>query len=310
MKQRIAMTPTGETPAICDYEGSAYRTDFWEGQGREYEDLAERIALRRLLPSSGQRLLEIGAGFGRLTEVYAGFEQVVLLDYSKSQLRQAQAHLGRGERYIYVAGDFYNPPFVDSLFDGATLIRTIHHAQDVPRVLQQVRRVLAPAGTFILEFANKRHLKAILRYWLRRQTWNPFALEPVEFVELNFDFHPKWMAARLQEADFTIQRRLAVSHFRVPLLKRYIPARLLAAMDGLVQWTGAWWQLSPSIFIRARQRKSGPPPPADGFFRCPRCGGRDWQRSEIMLTCKTCDARWAIDDGIHDFKSPLMKRET
>jgi hypothetical protein len=29
---------------ICDYEGSRYRYDFWEGKGREYEDMAERIA--------------------------------------------------------------------------------------------------------------------------------------------------------------------------------------------------------------------------------------------------------------------------
>ena len=25
-------------PQVCDYEGSKYRTDFWEGQNREYED--------------------------------------------------------------------------------------------------------------------------------------------------------------------------------------------------------------------------------------------------------------------------------
>lgn len=299
------MTLTTEAPEICDYEDSAYRTDFWEGQGREYEDLAERIALRRLLPAGGRRLLEIGAGFGRLTELYAGFEQVILFDYSKSQLRQAQARLGRSERYIYVAGDFYNPPFVDSLFDGATMVRTIHHAQDVPRALQQVGRVLSPAGTFILEFANKRHLKAILRYWLRRQTWNPFALEPVEFVELNFDFHPKWMAARLREKDFTIERRLTVSHFRVSLLKRLVPTRLLAAVDGLVQWTGNLWQLTPSVFVRARQEKSGPPSPADAFFRCPRCDGKSWQRTGSSLICETCGVRWAIDDGIYDFKAPL-----
>jgi hypothetical protein len=24
-------------PPICDYEGSNYRTDFWEGRGRAYE---------------------------------------------------------------------------------------------------------------------------------------------------------------------------------------------------------------------------------------------------------------------------------
>ncbi|MCR4408457.1 MAG: class I SAM-dependent methyltransferase [Anaerolineae bacterium] len=305
MKQQITMTSSAQTPPVCDYEGSGYRTDFWEGKGREYEDLVERIALRRLLPPRGQCLLEIGAGFGRLTELYAGFEQIVLLDYSKSQLRQAQERLGRSERYTYVAADFYNPPFVDSLFDGATLIRTIHHAQDVPLVLQQIRRVLAPAGTFILEFANKRHLKAIIRYWLHHQTWNPFDPQPFEFAELNFDFHPQWMTERLREADFIIERRLTVSHFRVPWLKRCIPPRLLAAADGLVQWTGEWWQLSPSVFVRARQGKSGPPPSPDGFFRCPRCGGKDWQHSQTMLACQTCGARWAIDDGIYDFKSSL-----
>ena len=48
---------------ICDYEGSLYRTDFWEGQGREYEDLAERIALRKLLPPAGARLVEVSESF-------------------------------------------------------------------------------------------------------------------------------------------------------------------------------------------------------------------------------------------------------
>nr|HID13463.1 hypothetical protein [Anaerolineae bacterium] len=57
------------THLICDYEGSAYRTEFW-GQGREYEDAVERIALQRLLPPSGRRIIEIGAGFGRLADLY------------------------------------------------------------------------------------------------------------------------------------------------------------------------------------------------------------------------------------------------
>ena len=52
-------------PRICDYEGSRYRTDFWEGQNREYEDRVERVAMQKLLPPRGERLLEIGAGFGR-----------------------------------------------------------------------------------------------------------------------------------------------------------------------------------------------------------------------------------------------------
>ena len=69
-----------QTHRYCDYEGSDYRTAFWGGRDREYEDAAERIALGRLLPPSGGRLIEIGAGFGRLADLYAGYREVVLLD--------------------------------------------------------------------------------------------------------------------------------------------------------------------------------------------------------------------------------------
>ncbi len=54
----------------------------------------EAIALRRLLPPGGKLLLEIGAGAGRNTPRYQGFERIVLLDYSRTQLEQARARLG------------------------------------------------------------------------------------------------------------------------------------------------------------------------------------------------------------------------
>ena len=111
---------------------------------------------------------------------------------------------------------------------------------------------------FILEFANKLNLKSILRYWLGRQNWNPFTLEPVEFVKLNFDFHPKAIRNWLGELGFSIEKTLTVSHFRLGLLKRIIPARFLAALDGLFQPTGAIWQFTPSVFVKAKvEEKDG-----------------------------------------------------
>jgi len=92
---------------ICDYEGSRYRTEFWEGQGREYEDRAERIALRKLLPPHGRRLIEIGAGYGRLADLYQGYDEVLLLDYALSQLQQARGRLGN-DRFHYIAADLYH----------------------------------------------------------------------------------------------------------------------------------------------------------------------------------------------------------
>ena len=159
-----------ERRAICDYEGSTYQHDFWERGGREYEDGAEAFALRRLLPPAGKLLLEIGAGAGRNTPRYTGFGRVVLLDYSRTQLQQAQARLGRSHRYVYVAADAYRLPFVSGLFDAATMIRAIHHMADAPAALWQVRAVLKPGGAFVLEFASKLHLKSIARWLVRRQS--------------------------------------------------------------------------------------------------------------------------------------------
>jgi SAM-dependent methyltransferase len=305
---RERASPPAAGSIICDYEGSTYRTDFWTPD-RAYEDAAERIALNALLPPCGRRLIEIGAGFGRLLELYAGYEQVVLFDYSRSMLREARARWGDAApggrpRYLYVAGDFYALPFAGGLFDAVTMVRVIHHAADAPRVLQGIGDIVAPGGTFVLEFANKRNLKAIARWLLRRQKWNPCSPEPYEFVELNFDFHPRWMRDQLGAAGFAIQTQRSVSHFRLGLFKRFIPARHLARLDGLVQPTGRWWQLSPSVFVQSRASRSKSAATEKDFFRCPVCHGTILAEQNGALVCQSCQRQWPIQDGLYDFKQP------
>ena len=289
-------------PPIIDYEGSDYQTSFWDQGGRAYEDQAEAVALRRLLPKSGKLLLELGAGAGRNTSRYAGYERVVLLDYSLTQIQQAQERLGKSERYIFVAGAVYRLPFVDGLFDGATMLRVLHHLAEAPQALAQIRRVLTTGSTLILEFANKLNLKAIARYWLKRQDWNPFTLEQVEFVPLNFDFHPKTVRTWLNDANFEIQRQLTVSHFRIGLLKRLLPTRLLVAMDSLAQLTGDWWQLTPSVFVRSRAVGEFPQAQPGAFFCCPSCGSPLTEETSEALICPGCGENWPIVDGIYDFR--------
>jgi len=293
------------TPPVCNYEGSDYQQSFWEHGGREYEDRSEAIALKRMLPQSGKLMLELGAGAGRNTPRYAGFERIVVLDYSTTQLAQAQEKLGRSPKYIYVAADIYRLPFRDNQFDAATMIRALHHMADAPKALAQIRNVLQADAIFILEFANKQNLKSILRYWLGKQTWNPFALEPVEFVKLNFDFHPQAIRNWLDELGFVVERTLAVSHFRLGLLKRTIPAKLLATLDGLFQPTGAFWQFTPSVFVKAKKMggaKNEIPTNALDLFKCPDCGGEKLEEKPDHLRCPSCDAKWLIRDGIYDFR--------
>jgi ubiquinone/menaquinone biosynthesis C-methylase UbiE len=300
------------TPPICDYEGSDYQTSFWDQGGRAYEDRTEAIALKRLLPKRGRLLLELGAGAGRNTPRYIGFERIVLLDYSRTQLEQAQKRLGKSEKYVYVAADVYRLPFIDSLFDAATMIRTLHHMAEAPRALRQVKNILGAGGVFILEFANKLNLKAIVRYFLGRQTWSPFTLEPVEFVKLNFDFHPKAVHNWLNDLGLTVEKTLTLSHFRVGWLKRIVPISILVFMDSLFQWTGAWWQLSPSVFVRAkkvgRDARSVPLHNPDNilyYLKCPDCGQSPLTDKTDYLQCPNCEKKWGVRNGIYDFREPI-----
>jgi ubiquinone/menaquinone biosynthesis C-methylase UbiE len=297
------------TPPVCNYEGSDYQQSFWEQGGREYEDRAEAIALKRMLPKNGKLMLELGAGAGRNTPRYAGFERIVLLDYSTTQLIQAQEKLGCSEKYIYVAADIYRLPFRDRQFDAATMIRALHHMADAPKALKQIRNVLRSNAVFILEFANKLNLKSILRYVTGRQKWNPFSLEPVEFVKLNFDFHPKAIRKWLGELGFSIEKTLTVSHFRLGLLKRIVPARLLAALDGLFQPTGEFWQFTPSVFVKARIKDTVHDDEVSlsviDLFKCPDCEGEKLEEMNDHLHCPICESNWAVLDGIYDFRERM-----
>ena len=53
------------------------------------------------------------------------------------------------------------------------MVRVLHHMADVEAVLAQVRRALVPEGVFILEHANKRNLKSMVRHLLKLQDWSP-----------------------------------------------------------------------------------------------------------------------------------------
>jgi SAM-dependent methyltransferase len=298
---------TSETrPPVCDYEGSDYQTRFWEKGGRAYEDRCEAIAIQRLLPKSGSLLLELGAGAGRNTLRYSGFDRIVLLDYSRTQLKQAQEALGKSDRYIYVAADIYRLPFIDGLFDAATMIRVLHHMADAPAALRQVRDALQPGAEFVLEFANKRNIKSIIRYAFHRQTWNPFSPEPIEYAPLNFDFHPLTLKNWLNDLGLVIEKKLSVSYFRIGFLKKTFSPGFLAAVDSIFQWTAALGLYSPSVFMRIRRGGDLVDAPQhreiNSYFKCPECSSSPLFFTDQKISCISCHRVWNITDGIFDFR--------
>lgn len=297
---------------VIDYEGSSYKSDFWTNGGREYEDAAERIALQRLLPAAGGRIAEIGAGFGRLADLYLGYEQILLFDYSRTLLRDAVESWGDDERFLFVAGNIYELPLADGVLDSLVMVRVMHHLADVPAALTQLSRVLHCESVAVIEYANKRNLKALLRWLVHQQTWSPFDKEPVEFVALNYDFHPLWMTQRFDEAGMVRDERLSVSHFRLPFLKKTVPANLLAQLDSILFRAGGRFPVAPSVFERLTvpvalpATKGSTVLDVESLFRCPACSGQKWHhQAEDILQCQQCNSAYARKNKVWDFKEKV-----
>ena len=289
-------------PPICNYEGSDYQASFWEKGGRAYEDAVEALALERLLPKTGRLMLELGAGAGRNTPRYQGFEQIVLVDYSRSQLMQARDKLGESPHFRYIAADIYRLPFVSGLFECATMIRTLHHMAEPRQALEQVSYTLQKVAVFILEFPNKHNMKDILRYALHRQNWNPASPEPVEFAPLNYDFHPATVRAWLQLSGFAVDRLQPVSYLRIGTMKRFVPLRFLIGLEKSFQSMASWWQLTPSIFVQAHRLGEPAPASSGEFFRCPACGAAPLPDTPPIIICPDCQRQYPVQDGIYDFR--------
>jgi hypothetical protein len=124
----------------------------------------------------------------------------------------------------------------------------------------------------------------------------------VEFVELHYDFHPRYIREKLTEAGFSAGRMLTVSHYRIGWLKQLIPAGLLAALDSIAQLTGNWWQLSPSVFVLNTASGSDQTASKGAFWRCPSCGSYDLAESPDGLNCAGCKAHWPKINGVYSFK--------
>lgn len=306
---------TLETPPVIDYEGSGYRTDFWVGQGREYEDLTERLALQRLLPQTGGRIAEIGAGFGRLADLYQGYEQIILFDYSRTLLAQAVDRWGHDQRFVFVAGNLYQLPLAPDSLDSLVMVRVMHHLAQVPAALAQLTRAIHGQGAMVLEYANKRNLKAMARWVLGRQSWSPFDRAPYEFVALNFDFHPQWMAEELARAGLAEHTRFGVSHLRLAWLKRVVSARGLAKLDSFLFAPGGHFPLAPSVFVQlspkgkqdlVQQNTKRTINGVSGLFYCPVCPDTQLnQEGAERVVCPDCGRIYGRSGLIWDFKEAI-----
>jgi ubiquinone/menaquinone biosynthesis C-methylase UbiE len=238
---------------------------YWSN--REYENQAEKMALKKLLSEIPKdkkgSMIDIGAGFGRQTPIYAPvFGKCVLLDSSEKLLAEAKSRLKKFSNLEFKLGKADELPFTDEQFEVAIIIRVVHHLLKPKGAFLEASRVLKPHGYLVVEFANKIHFRARVRAWLKgefgftnnlnpEEQRSPASIRAKKIVFINH--HPKIVENDLKEVGFKIIDRLSVSNFRSPLVKKIIPLPILLFLESHFSLLTSHYSLlsyfGPTIFL-------------------------------------------------------------
>lgn len=120
-----------------------------------YLNSFERKQLFPALPNiKGKKVLDVGAGTGRLTlELYKLGAEVTALDVSEKMLQELKK---KNKNIETVVGDAENLPFPDNTFDMVTAAFLIVHLKDPIRFFDEAYRVLKNDGFFLVTNINQK----------------------------------------------------------------------------------------------------------------------------------------------------------
>lgn len=116
--------------------------------------------------SPGLRILELGCGDGTLwTDNLSLLPEdisITLSDISSGMLRDARRAIGSSDtRFAFRAFDCRKIPCKDESFDLVIANHVLFYCDDIPSVLKEVRRVLAPGGRFLCSAYGKTHMQEV-----------------------------------------------------------------------------------------------------------------------------------------------------
>ena len=253
-----------KTKLIPYYNDPAFNyRQYW--QTREYENQAEKMALKRLLkliPKSQRgSIIDIGAGFGRLTPDYAPlFQNCLLVEPSEKLLAEAKKINRRYDNLSFKESYVEKLPVEKESLDVVLMVRVAHHLPDLEEMITEVKRILKPEGYFIMEFANKMHFKNRLEA-LAKLNFNFFRSHLPENLKTKrntapfFNYHPNQIKTLLLSHGFQIIDSLCVSNFRNFWIKKLVPFKLLLWLENIRQEICLLkkFYLGPSIFLLAKK---------------------------------------------------------
>jgi SAM-dependent methyltransferase len=117
---------------------------------------------------AGKRVLDVGCGAGRFTEIaLACGARVVAIDYS-SAVDVCKANHGTNPRLDVVQADIYRLPFAPEKFDYVYCFGVLQHTPDVAAAFKALPPQLAPGGSIAVDIYPRLRLNFLWpKYWLR-----------------------------------------------------------------------------------------------------------------------------------------------
>lgn len=210
---------------------------YWDG--RDYEQAAEEIAIRRLLKGRHfKHAVDVGGGYGRLSVVLRDFsDKVTLAEPSQQQLDISIEFLKGKPKVDTKLAQAENLPFKDGELDLAMIVRVIHHLPNPVPAFEEINRVLEKGGFFLIEFANYSNFKNRLKHTAKLQK---LPVDPVDIrtKESNIPFvnhNPKTVKKQLAQCGFKVVDTLSVSNFRSTTIKKLVPKNILVSLEKSVQ---------------------------------------------------------------------------
>lgn len=264
--QAIVLAPT-DKPAKSKITADQYNDPqhnylhYWDG--RDYENAAETIALRRLLKGKKfKHAVDIGGGYGRLCillEEYA--DKVTLAEPSQQQLDIAEDFLKDHPRTARTLMQVEDLHFKDGSVDLFTMVRVMHHLPDPKLPFDELARSLSDDGYIILEMANYTHFRNRVKHILKGKKLpeTPVDIRSAQHQkadEIPFVNHnPNTVIKQLAQAGLQVEMTLSVSNLRSPGLKKVMPRSLMVSIERLLQKPLASSHFGPSIFFLVRKAK-------------------------------------------------------
>lgn len=187
-----------------------------------------------------------------------------MTDPSARLLSAARKNLSNKRNIVFVQSSWENlkTKFKAKSIDLAIMVRVIHHIVDPDKAILTVNRLLKPGGYFILEFANKSHIKATIKelskgnftYLMDISSKDIRSAKSIKQKTLPFiNYHPDTISRILKNNGFSIKYKLSVSNIRSPFLKKMLPVNTLLGLEKLLQEPLAKVNFGPSIFILAQK---------------------------------------------------------